>query len=122
MLQNLPDSRVSGSRQFRYPHSSINQDKARVSSLLFLARHFTVFVIEAKYREYLACFIRYTCSGKKKLVTEVVVMIQKALAVKLVAKPGKEAEVEAFLNSGLALVNNEPLTVTWYAIKFNETT
>ena len=49
-------------------------------------------------------------------------MIVKGLAVKLVAKPGKEAEVEAFLNSGLALVNDEPLTVTWYAVKFNENT
>ena len=49
-------------------------------------------------------------------------MITKGLAVKLVAKPGKEAEVEAFLNSGLALVNEEPLTVTWYAVKFSENT
>lgn len=49
-------------------------------------------------------------------------MVKKALAVKLVAKPGKEAEVEAFLNGGLALVNDEPLTVTWYALKFNENT
>ena len=49
-------------------------------------------------------------------------MVTKGLAVKLVAKPGKEAAVEAFLNSGLALVNGEPLTVTWYAIKFNENT
>src|SRR5204863_9331798 len=49
-------------------------------------------------------------------------MVMKALAVKLVARPGKEAEVEAFLNSGLALANDEPLTVTWYAIKFNENT
>jgi len=49
-------------------------------------------------------------------------MVKKALAVKLVAKPGKEADVEAFLNGGLALVNDEPLTVTWYAIKFNENT
>jgi quinol monooxygenase YgiN len=49
-------------------------------------------------------------------------MVKKALAVKLIAKPGKEAEVEAFLNSGLALVGEEPLTVTWYAIKFSENT
>ena len=49
-------------------------------------------------------------------------MVKKALAVKLVAKPGKEADVEAFLNSGLALVNDEPLTVTWYAVKFNDST
>jgi quinol monooxygenase YgiN len=49
-------------------------------------------------------------------------MVNKGLFVKLVAKPGKEAEVEAFLNSGLALVNEEPLTVTWYAVKFSENT
>lgn len=49
-------------------------------------------------------------------------MITKGLAVKLVAKPGKEADVEAFLNSGLALVNDEPLTVTWFAVKFSENT
>jgi len=48
--------------------------------------------------------------------------VKKALAVKLVAKPGKEGEVEAFLKSGLALVNDEPLTVTWYAVKFSENT
>lgn len=49
-------------------------------------------------------------------------MVSKGLFVKLVAKPGKEADVEAFLNSGLALVNDEPLTVTWYAVKFNDNT
>jgi quinol monooxygenase YgiN len=49
-------------------------------------------------------------------------MVKRALAVKLVAKPGKEADVEAFLNGGLALVNEEPLTVTWYAVKFNDST
>ena len=49
-------------------------------------------------------------------------MVKKGLFVKLTAKPGKEAEVEAFLNSGLALVNEEPLTVTWYAVKFDDST
>ncbi|HEY2867484.1 MAG TPA: antibiotic biosynthesis monooxygenase [Pyrinomonadaceae bacterium] len=49
-------------------------------------------------------------------------MIKMAIAAKLVAKPGKEAEVEAFLKSALELANNEPLTVTWYAIKFSENT
>ncbi|MBC7901304.1 MAG: antibiotic biosynthesis monooxygenase [Saprospiraceae bacterium] len=49
-------------------------------------------------------------------------MVKKGLFVKMIAKPGKEAEVEAFLNSGLALVNEEPLTVTWYAIKFDDST
>lgn len=49
-------------------------------------------------------------------------MVKKGLFVRLVAKPDKEAEVEAFLNSGLALVNEEPLTVTWYAVKFDDRT
>ena len=49
-------------------------------------------------------------------------MLTKGIVVKLVAKAGKEADVEAFLNSGLALVNDEPLTVTWYAVKFSENT
>jgi len=49
-------------------------------------------------------------------------MVKKGLFVKLMAKPGKEAEVEAFLNSGLDLVNEEPLTVTWYAVKFDDST
>ncbi len=49
-------------------------------------------------------------------------MSKKGLFVKLVAKAGKEADVEAFLNSGLDLVNDEPLTVTWYAVKFSENT
>ena len=49
-------------------------------------------------------------------------MVKKAIFVRLKAKEGREAEVEAFLNSGLALVNEEPLTVDWYALKFNDTT
>jgi len=49
-------------------------------------------------------------------------MVKRALGVLLKAKPGKEADVEAFLNGGLALVNDEPLTVTWYAVKFNDST
>lgn len=49
-------------------------------------------------------------------------MVTKALFVKLTAKAGKEAEVENFLNSGLDLVNEEPLTKTWYAVKFDGST
>ena len=49
-------------------------------------------------------------------------MVKKGLFVKLMAKPGKEAEVEAFLNTGLGLVDDEPLTVTWYAVKFDDST
>ena len=44
-------------------------------------------------------------------------MVRVGLFVRLVAKPGKEAEVAAFLESGLALANQEPGTVTWFAIK-----
>lgn len=44
-------------------------------------------------------------------------MIRKALWVALQAQPGKEADVEAFLDSGLELVQNEPGTKTWYAVK-----
>jgi quinol monooxygenase YgiN len=35
----------------------------------------------------------------------------------LEAKPGKEAEVEAFLKSGRAIVEQEPGTVVWYAFR-----
>ena len=38
------------------------------------------------------------------------------------AKPGKEAEVESFLNSGLALVQEEPETTAWFAIRMGPST
>jgi quinol monooxygenase YgiN len=40
-----------------------------------------------------------------------------ALLVTLEAKPGKETEVEEFLNGGLELVQHEPGTKAWYALK-----
>jgi quinol monooxygenase YgiN len=49
-------------------------------------------------------------------------MVKLALLVRLEAKPGKEAEVEKFLNGGLPLVEEEPATVTWYAIKLGPST
>lgn len=33
------------------------------------------------------------------------------------AKPGKEAEIEAFLAQGAAMSHAEPQTVTWYGLK-----
>lgn len=39
------------------------------------------------------------------------------LWVPLEAKPGKEAEVEAFLKSGQALVEDEPGTTAWFAVQ-----
>jgi quinol monooxygenase YgiN len=40
------------------------------------------------------------------------------LLVTLEAKPGKEADVEEFLNAGRVLVDEERGTVAWFAIKF----
>ena len=49
-------------------------------------------------------------------------MVTVALYVRLEAKPGKEAEVESFLNSGLALVEEEPETTAWFAIRMGPST
>lgn len=46
----------------------------------------------------------------------------KALWVRLVPKPGQEEEVATFLKGGLALVEEEPLTITWYAIDMGDGT
>lgn len=47
-------------------------------------------------------------------------MIKSAILVRLEAKPGKEQDVEDFLKSALPLVEDEPETVTWYAVKFGK--
>jgi quinol monooxygenase YgiN len=44
-------------------------------------------------------------------------MVKMALWVRLEAKPGKEAEVEQFLRGGLAIVQEEPKTVDWFAVR-----
>ncbi|MGA3188869.1 MAG: antibiotic biosynthesis monooxygenase [Bryobacteraceae bacterium] len=49
-------------------------------------------------------------------------MVHVALYVKLEAKPGKEQDVENFLKSGLAIVQEEPATVAWFAIKMGPST
>jgi len=49
-------------------------------------------------------------------------MITVGLLVRLEAKPGKEAEVENFLKSGLALVEDEPETTVWFAIRMGQST
>ena len=38
------------------------------------------------------------------------------------AKPGKEGEVEAFLQNGRSIVEQEPGTVVWYAFRVDELT
>jgi quinol monooxygenase YgiN len=42
-----------------------------------------------------------------------------ALLVRLEAKPGKEAEVVKFLETGLALVRKEPTTPIWFALRLS---
>jgi quinol monooxygenase YgiN len=47
-------------------------------------------------------------------------MVKTALYVHLEAKPGKEQEVEAFLLSGLPLVEQEPATTAWFGLKLGQ--
>lgn len=49
-------------------------------------------------------------------------MVNVALLVRLEAKPGKEAEVESFLKGGLAIVEEEPATTAWFAIRMGPST
>ncbi|MEP1097625.1 MAG: antibiotic biosynthesis monooxygenase [Cyclobacteriaceae bacterium] len=44
-------------------------------------------------------------------------MIKVALLVRLQAKPGKESEVEKFIQGALPLAEAEPDTISWYALK-----
>lgn len=44
-------------------------------------------------------------------------MAKLAIYGELKAKPGKEAEVEAFLKQGAEMAKAEPGTIHWYAIK-----
>jgi quinol monooxygenase YgiN len=48
--------------------------------------------------------------------------VKVALWVRLDAKPGKEAAVEQFLRSGLEIVQQEPATITWYALRLGPST
>ncbi len=49
-------------------------------------------------------------------------MTKFALLVRLEAKPGKEAQVEEFLRSGLPIVQNEPATVAWFGLRLGPST
>jgi quinol monooxygenase YgiN len=44
-------------------------------------------------------------------------MVTVGLFVRLEARSGKETEVESFLRGGLAVVQQEPATVAWFAIR-----
>jgi quinol monooxygenase YgiN len=49
-------------------------------------------------------------------------MVKVGLLVRLVAKPGKEAEVAEFLVSGLGLAQREPETTAWFALRLGPST
>jgi quinol monooxygenase YgiN len=49
-------------------------------------------------------------------------MVTVALFVRLEAKPGKEEDVASFLRGGLAVVEEEPATTAWFAIRMGPAT
>ena len=49
-------------------------------------------------------------------------MVTVGLLVRLEAKPGKEADVENFLKGGLPIVQEEPATTAWFAIRMGPST
>ncbi|MCO6056509.1 antibiotic biosynthesis monooxygenase [Pseudomonas sp. MOB-449] len=49
-------------------------------------------------------------------------MVKVALLVRLEARPGKVAEVEDLLHGGLSLVQEEPDTTAWFALRMGPTT
>lgn len=49
-------------------------------------------------------------------------MTKFALYVPLKARPGKEQAVADFLRAAVPMVNDEPGTVSWYAIRENDST
>jgi quinol monooxygenase YgiN len=49
-------------------------------------------------------------------------MVHVGLLVRLEAKPGKEAEVAALLESALPLANAESATTVWFALRLGPTT
>jgi quinol monooxygenase YgiN len=49
-------------------------------------------------------------------------MVKVGLLVRLEAKPGKEADVENFLRGALPLVQQEPGTTAWFAIRLGPST
>jgi quinol monooxygenase YgiN len=52
----------------------------------------------------------------------VIPMVNVALLVRLEAKPGKETEVENFLRGALPLVEQEPATTAWFALRIGRST
>ncbi len=49
-------------------------------------------------------------------------MVTTGLYVRLEAKKGKETEVESFLRNGLSIVQSEPETTAWFALRMGPST
>jgi quinol monooxygenase YgiN len=49
-------------------------------------------------------------------------MVKLGLYVRLEAKPGQEAALQKFLESGLPLAEAEPATTVWFALRFGPST
>jgi hypothetical protein len=49
-------------------------------------------------------------------------MVSVALFVLIEAKPGKEAAIEKFLKDGLQIVEGEPATIVWFALRLASST
>jgi quinol monooxygenase YgiN len=61
-------------------------------------------------------------ASSKKTAQKRIAMVKTGLFVRLEAKPGKEEEVANFLKGGLAVVDGEPATITWFAIRMSSST
>lgn len=46
----------------------------------------------------------------------------KALFARLEAKPGKEDDLQAFLDQGAGMAADEPDTIAWFAVRFGPST
>ncbi len=49
-------------------------------------------------------------------------MVHVGLLLRLEAKPGREAELAAFLKDGLPYVQQEPATIAWFGIQIGPST
>jgi len=64
----------------------------------------------------------YASTGSWHSDREEITVVTVALLVRLEAKPGKEADVEALLRAGLTLVEAEPATTAWFGIRLDRST
>jgi hypothetical protein len=52
------------------------------------------------------------------MTTTSIATVTKGLLVRLETKPGREGDVEGFLNEGRSLVAQEPDRTAWFAVRF----